>query len=76
MAKQKKENPEVRADGLDERKLKILHAVIRNYLETGDISNVRMDSFFCRKQTQIFDYLFERICDSDFIDVVGKWIGV
>ena len=49
--------------------------VFRNYLETGDISNVRMDSFFCRKQTQIFDYLFERICDSDFIDVVGKWIG-
>ena len=36
MAKQKKENPEVRADGLDERKLKILHAVIRNYLETGE----------------------------------------
>ena len=36
MAKQKKENPEARADGLDERKLKILHAVIRNYLETGE----------------------------------------
>lgn len=49
--------------------------VFRNYLETGDISNVRMDSFFCRKQTQIFDYLFERIADPEFIEVVSKWIG-
>ncbi len=49
--------------------------VFRNYLETGDISNVRMDSFFCRKQTQIFDYLFERIEDPDFFEVVSRWIG-
>jgi len=49
--------------------------VFRNYLETGDISNVRMESFFCRKQTQIFDYLFNRIKDADFIEVTSKWIG-
>lgn len=49
--------------------------VFRNYLETGDISNVRMDSFFCRKQTQIFDYLFEKIEDPDFFEVVSRWIG-
>ena len=49
--------------------------VFRNYLETGDIANVRMDSFFCRKQTQIFDYLFERINDPDFMQVVCKWMG-
>lgn len=49
--------------------------VFRNYLETGDIANVRMESFFCRKQTQIFDYLFDRINDLDFMDIVGKWIG-
>ena len=49
--------------------------VFRNYLETGDISNVRMDGFFCRKQTQIFDYLFDRIEDPDFFEVVSRWIG-
>lgn len=49
--------------------------VFRNYLETGDISNVRMNSFFCRKQTLIFDYLFDQIKDPDFVDIVGKWNG-
>lgn len=49
--------------------------VFRNYLETGDIANVRMDGFFCRKQTQIFDYLFNRVKDPSFLKVVCNWIG-
>jgi His-Xaa-Ser system radical SAM maturase HxsB len=49
--------------------------VFRNYLETGDIANVRMEGFFCRKQTQIFDYLFERIQDPEFMSVIKTWIG-
>jgi radical SAM protein with 4Fe4S-binding SPASM domain len=49
--------------------------VFRNYLETRDIANVRMDGFFCRKQTQIFDYLFERIQDPEFMSVIKTWIG-
>lgn len=48
--------------------------VFRNFLESGDISNVRSDSFFCRKQTLLFDYLFEKIEDPDFLKTVGKWI--
>lgn len=50
--------------------------VFRNYLETGDIANVRMDGFFCRKQTQIFDWLLEKVDDPDFMEVVGKWAEV
>lgn len=50
--------------------------VFRNYLETGDIANVRMDGFFCRKQTLIFNHLFERIKDPAFVEIVGNWIGV
>lgn len=49
--------------------------VFRNYLETGDIANVRSDSFFCRKQTMIFDYLFERLKDPTFLKIVGSWIN-
>lgn len=49
--------------------------VFRNYLETGDIANVRSDGFFCRKQTLVFDYLFERLKDPDFIAMVSQWIG-
>ena len=48
--------------------------VFRNYLETGDIANVRSDSFFCRKQTLLFDYLFERISDAEFLRITGDWI--
>lgn len=48
--------------------------VFRNYLETGDIANVRSDSFFCRKQTLLFDYLFERIADAEFLRIAGDWI--
>lgn len=50
--------------------------VFRNYLETGDIANVRMDGFFCRKQTQIFDWLFEKMDDPDFMEVVSQWAEV
>lgn len=50
--------------------------VFRNYLETGDIANVRMDGFFCRKHTMIFDWLFEKMNDSEFMEVVGKWVEV
>lgn len=49
--------------------------VFRNYLETGDIANVRSESFFCRKQTLIFDYLFERLKDPEFLKIVGSWIN-
>lgn len=49
--------------------------VFRNYLETGDIAHVRSDSFFCRKQTMIFDYLFERLKDPDFLKIVGAWMN-
>ena len=48
--------------------------VFRNYLETGDIANVKSDSFFCRKQTLLFDYLFERISDAEFLRITGDWI--
>ena len=48
--------------------------VFRNYLETGDISNVRSDGFFCRKQTLLFDYLFAKIEEPDFLAVAGDWI--
>ena len=48
--------------------------VFRNYLETGDIANVRSDSFFCRKQTLLFDYLFEKISDAEFLRIAGDWI--
>ena len=49
--------------------------VFRNYLETGDIANVRNDGFFCRKQTLVFDYLFGRLKDPDFVSTVSQWIG-
>ncbi len=49
--------------------------IFRNYLETGDIAHVRSDSFFCRKQTMIFDYLFERLKDPAFLKIVGSWIN-
>lgn len=49
--------------------------IFRNYLETGDIANVRSDSFFCRKQTLIFDYLFERLKDPEFMKIVSTWIN-
>ena len=49
--------------------------VFRNYLETGDIANVKTNSFFCRKQTMIFDYLFKRLEDPEFVKVVGSWMG-
>lgn len=49
--------------------------VFRNYLETGDIANVRMEGFFCRKQTMIFDYLFDRLNDEEFMSVIRSWIG-
>ena len=48
--------------------------VFRNYLETGDIANVRSDSFFCRKQTLLFDCLFEKISDTEFLRIAGDWI--
>lgn len=50
--------------------------VFRNYLETQDIANVRMEGFFCRKQTLVFDWLFEKIDDQDFFGVVGRWAEV
>lgn len=49
--------------------------VFRNYLEMGDIASVPSNSFFCRKQTMIFDYLFEKVKDPEFLKVVGSWIG-
>ena len=48
--------------------------VFRNYLETGDIANVSCNSFFCRKQTLLFDYLFTRISDAEFLKIAGDWI--
>lgn len=48
--------------------------VFRNYLETGDVANVRSDSFFCQKQSMIFDYLFNRIEDPEFLRIVAPWV--
>lgn len=48
--------------------------VFRNYLETGNISTARRNSFFCRKQTLLFDYLFSRIKDEQFMSVVMSWM--
>ncbi len=49
--------------------------VFRNYLETGDISNVRSNGFFCQKQTLVFDYLFEKLKDPEFLAVMCQWVG-
>lgn len=50
--------------------------VFRNYQETGSISGVTRESFFCRKQQGIFDYLFEKIrTDREFFNIVCSWIG-
>lgn len=48
--------------------------VFRNYLETGDVSNVSATSFFCRKQSLIFDYLFEKLEDPEFCEITSTWI--
>lgn len=50
--------------------------VFRNYQETGKISGVSRQSFFCRKQMGIFDYLFHKIrTDREFLGIVAQWIG-
>ncbi len=50
--------------------------VFRNYQETGSIVGVTRESFFCRKQQGIFDYLFEKIrTDKEFLKIVCSWIG-
>ncbi|OCA02188.1 His-Xaa-Ser system radical SAM maturase HxsB [Akkermansia glycaniphila] len=48
--------------------------VFRNYLETGNISNARPNSFFCQKQKGIFEHIFSRLEDHDFSDIVHSWI--
>lgn len=48
--------------------------VFRNYLETGNIANARHNSFFCKKQKGIFEYIFSRLEDQSFLDIVCSWI--
>lgn len=48
--------------------------VFRNYLETGSIANARPDSFFCKKQKGIFEYIFSKLEDQDFLNIIHSWI--
>lgn len=49
--------------------------VFRNYLETGNISRSRPDSFFCQKQKKIFNYLFHKLDDPVFMKIIHSWIA-
>jgi len=49
---------------------------IRNYVETGDIVGHRPSSDFCKKNTGIIEYLFEKLRknDDDVMDVFFSWV--
>jgi len=49
---------------------------IRNYVETGDIVGHRPTSDFCKKNTGIIEYLFEKLRknDDDVMDVFFSWV--
>ena len=50
---------------------------VRNYVECGDIAGHRPTSEFCKKNTQLFDFLFDflKANDKATIDVFWSWIS-